>query len=1169
MIRRVSRTRVSYVVQEDYSEYNTQHHAPVQALALDDVSAGPSGSRGGILYSGGRDGAVNSWDCNLALEYTPPAPPAAAAKPGSRVPSVSFTPRGHRYTLSSSSSQLQAFRQGHARGSSTGADVAPTIAFPADLSRTGSDALEPPSSEARPLQARTGKPPQLQSPVSNRAFSISSANAISIPGIALETRRRRYTPEKTTHRTSYLGHSDWVNDVVLVDGNRSLVSGSSDRTLLLWPCHSPSFPNPDPTWTPTPSAIGCHSDYVRTICYSQQQNWIASGGLDRRICIWDLGEGRKDPLKSMWGVPLPSEAASAIFTDQPAHSIYTLATPPSGSILVSGSPERVVRVWDPRSPNTRHVLKLNGHTDNVRSVLVSADGKWVLSASSDATVKLWSLAQPARCAVTYTHFSDSVWTLYSSHPDLETFWTGGKDGMVCKVNRNPPGRGLDSEVEEVGDVVVVCREKGGINKIVAIDDLYVFTAVTNSSSIHRWKDVPLRSAEPAFIATAGLVSSPSSETPLLTPASPSIPPPASTSSTPQLVVPGTTSSAPLAGDASELWEPVPIPVLAVLRPASSSLALASFMPAVDALSYRAGSSGRGFRANSMSGTAPDGTLSEALLEGDAKSALVFEADSDSDDEAGSEPVWKEPEETILGKVGIVNIFLCNDKRRVISEDADGVVSMWDIVRCKKIRSWHPEASPSAPSKTASQSVFLSEDTGIKSKNPLFQQVVAQENTFDFAGTWCSLDNKTGAITVHLEENRCFDAEAYWDELVPPPVPESKEETRVNIGKWVLAYVFQNFRHGCLFPNLPRPVQPRLPTSLAIDFAEDDQSEASGAGGSTTFDGSSVASFNVAPSEGALTAARSASEAQTNGGTTAMPTSIFPQQKPAVASGSKAGGSPSPSALAVDVSESVAVQQSQGAAGPSGSAQSPHSPHGSFMDRLKLHMRRRTTSTQDKDGRSSKRSSKVPTDGVPSDQSQDGSVETPAEPQHPSDVNYRDTPPLELPPDVPVIVSVEESNEASSFLDLYRGTICSMGNLDEVERLKQVIPTWVYEFTVEGKANVKEAQKMSFQLFAYPDCGLPELPSGNNRLSANRMLRIRKLLSYIVEKLDLDPLNPRSIASKFVPVSERVQGMKPEAWLELWLGDRPLSARTTLATVRNFFWKQGGQDVILHYRPIKR
>jgi hypothetical protein len=42
---------------------------------------------------------------------------------------------------------------------------------------------------------------------------------------------------------------------------------------------------------------------------------------------------------------------------------------------VSGSPDKIVRVWDPRSG--KKAVGLTGHSDNIRSVLVSDDGKWV------------------------------------------------------------------------------------------------------------------------------------------------------------------------------------------------------------------------------------------------------------------------------------------------------------------------------------------------------------------------------------------------------------------------------------------------------------------------------------------------------------------------------------------------------------------------------------------------------------------------------------------------------------------------------------------------------------------------------------------------------------------------------------------------------------------------
>lgn len=59
----------------------------------------------------------------------------------------------------------------------------------------------------------------------------------------------------------------------------------------------------------------------------------------------------------------------------PPASIYSIAATPSGSLLAAGTPERVIRVWDPRS--RRQVARLGGHTDNVRGVLLGEDGKWV------------------------------------------------------------------------------------------------------------------------------------------------------------------------------------------------------------------------------------------------------------------------------------------------------------------------------------------------------------------------------------------------------------------------------------------------------------------------------------------------------------------------------------------------------------------------------------------------------------------------------------------------------------------------------------------------------------------------------------------------------------------------------------------------------------------------
>ena len=56
-------------------------------------------------------------------------------------------------------------------------------------------------------------------------------------------------------------------------------------------------------------------------------------------------------------------------------SVYSLATTPSGSLVGAGSPEKFIRFWDPRT--RKPVARLQGHTDNVRDLLIAEDGRWV------------------------------------------------------------------------------------------------------------------------------------------------------------------------------------------------------------------------------------------------------------------------------------------------------------------------------------------------------------------------------------------------------------------------------------------------------------------------------------------------------------------------------------------------------------------------------------------------------------------------------------------------------------------------------------------------------------------------------------------------------------------------------------------------------------------------
>lgn len=52
---------------------------------------------------------------------------------------------------------------------------------------------------------------------------------------------------------------------------------------------------------------------------------------------------------------------------------------PPGNVIVSGSTEKVLRVWDPRT--CQKLMKLKGHSDNVKALVINRDGTQVFMSS--------------------------------------------------------------------------------------------------------------------------------------------------------------------------------------------------------------------------------------------------------------------------------------------------------------------------------------------------------------------------------------------------------------------------------------------------------------------------------------------------------------------------------------------------------------------------------------------------------------------------------------------------------------------------------------------------------------------------------------------------------------------------------------------------------------------
>ncbi|XP_050307779.1 WD repeat-containing protein 48 homolog [Anthonomus grandis grandis] len=263
---------------------------------------------------------------------------------------------------------------------------------------------------------------------------------------------RVHEHEKFIHSMEH--HTDWVNDIVLCCGGRHLISASSDTTVKVWNAYK-GF---------CMSTLRTHKDYVKALAYAKDREQVASAGFDKSIYLWDI-----NTLTALTASNNTVTTSSLIGSKE---SIYSLAMNPPGSIIVSGSTEKALRLWDPRTCVKQ--CKLKGHTEIVKALVVSRDGTQCISGSSDGSIKVWNIGQQ-RCIQTIIVHSDSVWALLATE-NFTYIISGGRDKKVVMT-----------ELKNVQNSVLVCVEEAPILKMCFTADQQGIWVSTSNSTVRCWK----------------------------------------------------------------------------------------------------------------------------------------------------------------------------------------------------------------------------------------------------------------------------------------------------------------------------------------------------------------------------------------------------------------------------------------------------------------------------------------------------------------------------------------------------------------------------------------------------------------------------------------------------------------------------------------------------------
>ncbi|ONK61544.1 uncharacterized protein A4U43_C08F31070 [Asparagus officinalis] len=304
-------------------------------------------------------------------------------------------------------------------------------------------------------------------------------------------KRWALSDDEASCSVTFESHVDWVNDAVLA-GN-TLVSCSSDTTVKTWNGLS------DGACTRT---LHQHSDYV--ICLGaaeKNSNIVASGGLGGEVFIWDIeaallpvtkssdaaeDESSNGPISSgNSGLSLSnlrpynsinnisvhnnqSDSYSPLAAKGHKDSVYALAMNDTGTLLVSGGTEKVIRVWDPRTGSKN--MKLRGHTDNIRTLLLDSSGRLIYLEMIFYSILLWDLGQQ-RCVHSYAVHTDSVWALAST-PTFSHVYSGGRDSSLYLTDLS------------TRESILLCKKEHPILQL-ALQEDSIWVATTDSS-VHRW-----------------------------------------------------------------------------------------------------------------------------------------------------------------------------------------------------------------------------------------------------------------------------------------------------------------------------------------------------------------------------------------------------------------------------------------------------------------------------------------------------------------------------------------------------------------------------------------------------------------------------------------------------------------------------------------------------------
>lgn len=226
------------------------------------------------------------------------------------------------------------------------------------------------------------------------------------------------------------GHEHAITSVRFLpcsgSGKNLLVSASADQTIRLW----------DTTTGFCVKVLQGHNDWVRSVCPSDDGQFILSSSSDNTACLWDIHSCSPGATLTLIG---HNKAINCCAFAPPSSYQYlsslaglSMVVPSSNAaeFFATGSRDKSIKLWN---ANGKCLATLLGHDSWVSALVFHPGGKYIFSAADDKTLRFWDLNQKGQCMSVIRGVHEGFITCLRWIPAIKTVHGQNRDGARSAV----------------------------------------------------------------------------------------------------------------------------------------------------------------------------------------------------------------------------------------------------------------------------------------------------------------------------------------------------------------------------------------------------------------------------------------------------------------------------------------------------------------------------------------------------------------------------------------------------------------------------------------------------------------------------------------------------------------------------------------------------------------